>query len=156
MGGRSKGKCEVTHEERYAKLHKLGTQMTEQRVINTVKWTKHKILYILDTIVYLQRWGVKKTHCQCRFSVNAPDFDEQNVANSANQTESESKDLVCGGGGSFTTLCSDMASLTCFSWSHCSRTVHVNMKEKKYAWSRAVSQHWHTYLDDSRSSCACV
>lgn len=34
------------------------------------------------------------------------------------------------GKASFPALCSDMAFLTCFSWSHCSRTVRKNMTER--------------------------
>lgn len=48
-----------------------------------------------------------------------------------------------GGKASFPPLSSDMASLTCFRWSHCSRTLDGN-KWKSCARLGAESQRWHT------------
>lgn len=55
--------------------------------------------------------------------------------------------LVWGGGkASFPALCSDMAYLTCFSWSHCSRTVHENMKGGPiHAWEQWASLETQTH-----------
>lgn len=59
------------------------------------------------------------------------------------------RELVKGG------LCSDMAYLICFSWSHCSRTVHGNMKRRTMH-GLVVSQTEEGILIVWASVCLCI
>lgn len=81
-----------------------------------------------------------------------------NLTNSANQTGSESdRDRESDrlglrrGKASFPALCPDMAYLTCFSWSHCSRTVHENMKGRTtHGWEQWASLDTQTHTHTSK------
>lgn len=85
-----------------------------------------------------------------------------NLTNSANQTGSESdRDRESDrlglrrGKASFPALCPDMAYLTCFSWSHCSRTVHENMKGRTtHGWEQWASLDTQTHTHRNKNPCS--